>query len=94
MVDFDAEKKSRMRLIRFVIALFMLCVGIIVFTGVKNARTNANHLNPIANLYEYVKDHRTGLCFLKRRGVTDQTVLVPCTPEVERLLVNPSSGAQ
>jgi starvation-inducible outer membrane lipoprotein len=44
---------------------------------------------------KYAKDKRTGLCFAmvasRKTGNTDQTGLgftnVPCTPEVERILV-------
>lgn len=42
---------------------------------------------------EYVKDHRTGLCFLRMVGALKVDTQVPCTPEVERLLINPRAPA-
>lgn len=40
--------------------------------------------------YEYLKDHRTGICFVRAVGSLASIDVVPCTPEVERLTVNPS----
>jgi hypothetical protein len=39
--------------------------------------------------YEYLKDHRTGLCFLRVEASVDPIIVVPCTSEVERVIVNP-----
>lgn len=92
MVDFDAERNNRSRYLRLLAyALLAVTLAVLIAANV-DARRHTGKGNPVAEFYEYVKDHRTGLCLLKsQRGAVPMT-LVPCTPEVERLLVNPSGA--
>lgn len=74
--------------------LKLMTISLLVL-GCDQPQTNGQNLSPTAQNIGYVKDERTGLCFVDNivhdgyygLGYTHVYTNVPCSPEVERILV-------
>jgi hypothetical protein len=72
--------------------LFFLITFLLMLGGC-SARDSQGVADEFQRWTEYVKDYRTNICFLRMRGNVEPTLMVPCTPEVERVLLNPRPPA-
>ena len=73
--------------------VILLFFGLFTFTQADEEKIKSNHDIEIDKLVKYsfknrpyyYKDYRTNFCFAY---LVDEFLIVPCTPEVEKLLIN------